>query len=115
MYQFSYLEIAEESGDSARHNERQAIELSIKLLKAAVVAGVQSREAVDALGFVRKLWTLMIEDLASPDNALAPETKARIISIGLWMLKEAEMIRAEKSNNFAGLIEVSDSILVGLQ
>jgi flagellar biosynthesis activator protein FlaF len=115
MYQFSYLEIAEESGGAGRQNERQAVGLSIDLLKAAAAAGAQSRETIEALHYVRKLWSLLIEDLASPGNSLAPELKAKLISIGLWMLKETELIRLEKSDNFNGLIEVSETILAGLQ
>jgi flagellar protein FlaF len=115
MYQFSYAEVLDETPRSARERERQAIEHSIELLRTAEAAGVQSREAVEALLFVRRLWGFFIEDLARPENDLSHALRANLISIGVWVLREVEQIRLEKSSNFKGLIEVSESIRDGLQ
>lgn len=115
MYQFPYAEVLDETPQSARARERQAIEHSIELLQAADMAGVQSREAVDALLFVRRLWSVLIEDLAKSENDLPQQLRADLISIGLWVMREAEQIRLEKSSNFKGIIEVSQSIRDGLQ
>jgi flagellar protein FlaF len=38
-----------------------------------------------------------------------------LISIGLWIMREAEQIRLEKSSNFRGIIEVSTAIRDGLK
>jgi flagellar protein FlaF len=114
MYQFSYAEVLDETPQGARQRERQAIERSIELLQAADAAGAQSREAVEALLFVRKLWGILIEDLAKPENDLPEQLRADLISIGLWIMREAEQIRLEKSTNFKGIIEVSQTIRDGL-
>jgi flagellar biosynthesis activator protein FlaF len=114
MYQFSYAEVLDETPQGARQRERQAIERSIELLQAADAAGAQSREAVEALLFVRKLWGILIEDLAKPENDLPEQLRADLISIGLWVMREAEQIRLEKSTNFKGIIEVSQTIRDGL-
>jgi flagellar biosynthesis activator protein FlaF len=115
MYQFPYAEVLDETPQSARAREREAIERSIELLQAADKAGVQSREAVEALLFVRRLWSVLIEDLAKAENDLPQQMRADLISIGLWVMREAEQIRLEKSSNFKGIIEVSQSIRDGLQ
>lgn len=115
MYQFPYAEVLDETPQSARARERQAIERSIEFLQAADKAGVQSREAVEALLFVRRLWSVLIEDLAKPENDLPQQLRADLISIGLWVMREAEQIRLEKSSNFKGIIEVSQNIRDGLQ
>jgi flagellar protein FlaF len=115
MYQFSYAEVLDETPKSARERERQAIDHSIELLTAAEASGVQSREAVEAILFVRRLWGYFLEDLAKPENDLPQSLRAELISIGLWMLREAEQIRLEKSANFKGLIEVSAAIRDGLR
>jgi flagellar protein FlaF len=115
MYQFPYAEVLDETPQSARAREREAIERSIELLQAADKAGVQSREAVEALLFVRRLWSVLIEDLAKTENDLPQQMRADLISIGLWVMREAEQIRLEKSSNFKGIIEVSQSIRDGLQ
>ena len=115
MYQFPYAEVLDETPQSARAREREAIERSIELLQTADKAGVQSREAVEALLFVRRLWSVLIEDLAKTENDLPQQMRADLISIGLWVMREAEQIRLEASSNFKGIIEVSTAIRDGLQ
>jgi flagellar biosynthesis activator protein FlaF len=61
------------------------------------------------------LWGYLIEDLARPDNDLPQKLRADLISIGLWMMREAEQIRLEASSNFKGLIDVSTAIRDGLE
>lgn len=115
MYQFSYAEVLDETPKDARERERQAIERSIDLLEAAEKAGIESRETIDALLFVRQLWGFFIEDLAKRENDLPQQLRADLISIGLWIVREAEQIRLEKSSNFKGIIEVSRAIHEGLK
>ena len=67
MYKFKYDEVLEDHGQSARKDESTAIEQSIELLRVAEANGVRSREAVEALFYLRRLWTRLIEDLGSPD------------------------------------------------
>jgi flagellar protein FlaF len=115
MYQFSYAEIQTDSVADARDRERQVLCRSIELLEAAAARGPKSREAVDAIIFLNRVWTTFIEDLGNPENALPRELRANLISIGLWLLREAEEVRQGRSNNFEGLIEVSQIIRDGIQ
>jgi flagellar biosynthesis activator protein FlaF len=114
MYRFSYAEILEDTPQTARQRERLALEHSIELLQAAQANGGKSREAVEAIYFVRRLWAFFIEDLAKPDNALPQSLRADLISIGLWIMREADEIRLGNSENFKGLIEVTKLIAEGL-
>jgi flagellar biosynthesis activator protein FlaF len=41
--------------------------------------------------------------------------RANLISIGLWLLREAEEVRQGRSDNVEGLIEVSQIIRDGMQ
>ncbi|TIV62781.1 MAG: flagellar biosynthesis regulator FlaF, partial [Mesorhizobium sp.] len=77
--------------------------------------GPESMEAVEALHFTSRIWTTFVEDLGSSDNALPKELRANLISIGLWLLRETEDIRQGRTNNFEGLIEVSQIIRDGIQ
>lgn len=72
-------------------------------------------QAVEALHFTNRVWTALLEDLSSDENALPKELRANLISIGLWLLRETEDIRQGRSNNFDGLIEVSQIIRDGIQ
>jgi flagellar biosynthesis activator protein FlaF len=114
MYKFSYEETLIESGSRQRENERVAIEQSISLLKSAEKAGPHSREAVDAIIFLNRLWSFFLDDLAKPENGLPDDIRAKLISIGIWMLKEADAISNGRSRNFAALIDVSNVIAEGL-
>ncbi|WP_127522068.1 flagellar biosynthesis regulator FlaF [Mesorhizobium sp. Z1-4] len=115
MYQFSYADIQTDSVADARDRERQLLTRSIELLAKAMESGPKSPDNVEALHFVNRIWTAFLEDLGSDENALPPELRANLISIGLWMLREAEAIRQGRSQNYEGMIEVSQIIRDGIQ
>lgn len=109
-----YAEIQDDAAGDARSREREAIDRSISLLEKARVAGAQSRDALDALHYLDRLWSLLLEDLAHAENQLPKQLRASLISIGIWILREVEAIRAARSQNFEGLIDVSQMIRNGL-
>jgi flagellar protein FlaF len=115
MYQFSYADIQTDSVAYAKDRERQLLTRSIDMLAAAAAVGHNSMEAIEALHFTNRVWTTFVEDLGSSDNALPKELRANLISIGLWLLREAEDIRQGRTDNFEGLIEVSQIIRDGIQ
>jgi flagellar protein FlaF len=115
MYQSLYSEMAAETTASIRDNERQAFEQSITLLRSAQVKGRGSRESVEALLYLSRLWSILLEDLVHPENGLPEELRASLISIGIWMLRRGEEIRLGKHEDFQPLIEVSESICNGLR
>jgi flagellar biosynthesis activator protein FlaF len=115
MYRFSYAEVLDETPQTARARERSALEQCNNLLAAAAEKGAGSRDAIEALLFCRRLWAMLLEDLAHPENQLPQQLRADLISIGLWIMREAEEIRLGRSKNFQGIIDISDVIARGLQ
>ncbi len=115
MYQFSYAEVQLDAVSDAKDRERQLLSRSIDLLVEAREKGPQSIQAVEAIHFLNRVWTVFVEDLAGPENELPRELRANLISIGLWLLREAEEIRQGRSDNIEGLIEVSQIIRDGMQ
>jgi flagellar protein FlaF len=115
MYQFSYAEVLEDNPQESRERERQALEHAVELLKRAKQKGRSSREAIDALYYVRKLWMILIEDLANPENDLPDVLKADLINVGLWVTRETDVISVGKSDNFDGLIDVCGMVRDGLK
>ncbi len=115
MYQKHYSQVLEDSGNESRAREREAFDTAIELLELADREGVDSRACIDALFFVRSLWMILMEDIASPENAFTDELRARIISIGIWMLKRAEDIRLGHSADLQGLIEINSIVRDGLK
>ncbi|TWF53379.1 flagellar biosynthesis regulator FlaF [Neorhizobium alkalisoli] len=115
MYQFSYAEIMEDGVADAKERERQALDRSIELLVAAQREANYSRVTIEALFYTRRVWIRFIEDLKQPDNELAMELRADLISIAIWILKECEKIRKREAANFQGIIDVTTIIRDGLK
>ncbi|MBU1211198.1 MAG: flagellar biosynthesis regulator FlaF [Alphaproteobacteria bacterium] len=115
MYRISYADVLEDDPREVRVREQKALDHSISLMERAEKAGPNSIEAVEAVTFLTKLWSMLIEDLGAPGNDLPKELRAHIISIGIWILKEAENIRSGRSRSFSGLISVSKAIAEGLK
>jgi flagellar protein FlaF len=115
MYQFSYAEVAEESPQEMRGMERQVLDHAIGMLRAAQSKGPGSRELIDALFYYRRLWSIFMDDLANPENELPEELRAGLISIGIWMVKEIELIRSGKANDLTAMIEITEVIRDGLK
>jgi flagellar biosynthesis activator protein FlaF len=109
-----YDEVLGDGLTEARDRERDAINRSVELLERARAAGARSREAVEALHYLDRLWSLLLEDLAHEENRLPKQLRASLISIGIWILREVELLRNEQSDNFTGLIDISQIISSGL-
>ncbi|MCI4678794.1 flagellar biosynthesis regulator FlaF [Rhodoblastus acidophilus] len=114
MYQFTYAEVVDDSPQDMRERERDALARCIDMLEAAEKAGPQSAEARDALTFLRRLWSIFIEDLSSEGNDLPRDLRVQLISIGIWTLKEIERLRSGAKQSFGDLIEINAIIRDGL-
>ncbi len=88
--------------------------MGIDKLAAAKARGGGSPEALEATAFLRHLWTVLVADLSRDDNALPASLKASLISIGLWIRKEVDLIDEGRSANFDGLVEINRIIADGL-
>jgi flagellar protein FlaF len=115
MYKFSYAEILDDSTTEARAREQMAMDRAIELLKLAEERGPSSPEAMTAIQYIQRLWNFLIEDLASPSNALAEQLRADLISIGIWVIREANRILVDPSRTFAALIQVNSTVREGLK
>jgi len=114
MYESTYVSMLEDTAERIRENERRAFDTAITKLKLAQQAGRGTRESVEAMLFVNRLWTILLEDLADQGNGLPDSLKASLISIGIWMLRRAEDIRQGRLDDFSTMIEVSETIRKGL-
>lgn len=114
MYMKHYEQVAEDTSDRIRSNELQAIEHSILLMKKATFVRMAPRETIEAVFFINRLWGVLMEDLASRENELPEELRAKLISIGIWVLRTTEDIRQNRVKNFDSLISISQTIAVGL-
>lgn len=114
MYQQRYAEVASDSPRSAREREKAALQTANAKLAAAKARGALTPEAFEATDFVKRLWTVFIADLSNDENGLPPDLRASLISIGLWIRREADLIDQGKSSNFDGIMDINQLIADGL-
>jgi flagellar protein FlaF len=115
MYEFAYNEVIEDSRQTLRARERHAMDRVISMLRAAQDRGPQSRERVEALFYLRRLWMIFIDDLKDPNNELPDQLRAGIISIGIWMMKEIDRVRGGLTSDLTPMIEINELIRDGLK
>ncbi|MBL0370696.1 flagellar biosynthesis regulator FlaF [Rhizobium sp. KVB221] len=115
MYQFSYAEIMADDVAGSRDREKQVLDRAVELLRLAMQNGRESREAVEALYYTRRVWIAFIDDLRNPENQLPANLRADLISIGVWVLKETDRIRLRQSENFKGIADIITIIRDGLK
>ncbi len=80
-------------------------------LRRARTPGATATDRVRALADNGLLWSTVIGLLADPDNAMAPELRGRLISLG--RVVQAEMER--DAPDFGFLIEINDNVAAGLE
>jgi flagellar protein FlaF len=115
MYEFAYNEVIEDSRQTMRARERQAMDRVIAMLRTAHEKGPGSRERVEALFYLRRLWMIFLNDLNDPNNELPEQLRAGIISIGIWMMKEIDRVRGGATNDLSPMIEINALIRDGLK
>ena len=115
MYHFTYSKVVAEGSQTTRAAEREVLLQSVELMEQAELAGAAAREAIDAVYFVSRLWCHFIEDLGSPDNHLPNDIRARLISIGLFMIRRADSIRNGSETSFRGMIDITRTVAEGLK
>jgi flagellar protein FlaF len=115
MYEISYNEVVEESPQVMRAHEREAMDRVIEMLRTARARGPGTREAIEALFYLRRLWAIFLDDLRNPDNELPERLRAGIVSIGIWMNKEIDRVRSGQSSDLTPMIEINEIIRDGLK
>ena len=115
MYEFAYNDVVEDSHQSMRAREHQALDRVIDLLKRAREKGPDSRERIEAFFYLKRLWSIFIADLNQPENELPPQLRGGLISIGIWMNKEIDRIRGGASDDLTPMIEINEIIRDGLK
>jgi flagellar protein FlaF len=114
MYEFAYNSIVEESSRAMRAQEARALDRVIAQMREAESYGPRSKAGIHALYQLRTLWTVFLDDLNGPDNALPTPLRARLLSIGIWVIKEIERLRTGEADEFSSIIEINQIIRDGL-
>lgn len=114
MLNARYAEIFDDDTDRARQRERIALDESIRLMETAEQDSSSNVARSGAILFSSKLWSVLMDDLADSRNGLSTELRAQLISIGIWLVKELELLRSDPHRKFTDVLAVSRSIRDGL-
>lgn len=110
----SYAEIIEDSAEQGRSSEREALLHSIAVMEDADRDRSNPGKRAMAIYTVNRLWAMMLEDLASPQNGYPPQLRAQIVSIGIFILRQCEVLRSDRTKDFSVIAEISRIIEKGL-
>ncbi len=94
MYEFAYNEVIDDSRQAMRAREHQAMDRVIAMLRAAQAKGPAVARAGRGALLSAPPLAIFLDDLKDPNNELPEQLRAGIISIGIWMMKEIERVRA---------------------
>ena len=104
---------AQKVAESGRDLEIRAISHITRQLADANRPGAGAMDRVHALNGNAKLWSLLINDLSNPDNALPDKVKAGYISIGTFA-RRASLAAMLNSADLATLIRINTDVLEAL-
>ena len=109
----TYDDILLDSGSEARAREAELLGRSAALMRAADGPVATLANRLEAARYAERLWSHLLDDLASPGNALDPALRADLISIGIFVMRaSADAARGEGS--FEGAAAVTEQLRVGL-
>lgn len=115
MYSQAYQDVIEDDQQTARHSERVVIENTIELMEHSEAKSTDRVLRVKALHLTFQVWSYLIDDLSSPENAMPTELKASLISVGIFVLKHLDKMRSDQQLTFQPIIEISETIKKGLK
>lgn len=73
------------------------------------------RELADALLYNRKLWTVFLTSVTSPDHALPATIRQNIANLGLFVMNHTlEISREPRPESLGSLININREIAAGL-
>jgi flagellar biosynthesis activator protein FlaF len=106
----SYDTEIEDGGGHARSREKRALTHGIGLLQKMQAGELTLPEQTDAFLYIRDLWTFFIQDLSNSRNGLPEQLRVQLISIGIWIVKEAERNREAQLSDVEDLVAVNVAI-----
>ncbi|MEM6676684.1 MAG: flagellar biosynthesis regulator FlaF [Pseudomonadota bacterium] len=83
-------------------------------LRAATAPDAPFPALVSAVDANRRLWTTLIADLGSSDNALPEALRAQLISLGIFVLRHGEKV-VRREAEAGPILEINAAVIRGLR
>ena len=88
-------------------------EVTRALMEAANADPKDFKTRINALDWNRRMWSVLANDCAQPQNSLPAPMRAQIISLSLWVSRHSSAVMRGKET-FEPLIEVNRAMMQGL-
>jgi len=106
--------LAEDPGLARGHEHTAMLRLMSEVADISRSSGSPRATAIAACN-LNSVWSAFIEDLASASNDLPSVTRAQLISIGLYVLRQADIMRRGEQVDLRALEEIHASVADGLR
>jgi len=114
MINCAYSDVVEDNQQDARASEREALQRSIQQMQGSNSSLADRQERMRAINYTIRVWNYFLNDLASSENQSTNETKATLISIGIFILRHLDNMRKDDSLQFDVVLEISETIIEGM-
>jgi flagellar protein FlaF len=105
---------ASTQAESPRETEyRLFAQVTLALMEAAKADPNDLGARIDALDWNRRVWTVLSDDCANPENGLPAPLRASIISLGIWVSRHTSAV-IRRQEEIEPLIGVNRLIMQGL-
>jgi flagellar biosynthesis activator protein FlaF len=100
--------------ETPRDREYRAFgQATAQLLDAERAGRAAIGQRAEALGFNRRLWSLLAADCAQPENTLPATLRAQIISIALFVDRHSSAVMRDGAE-IEPLVDINRAIMEGL-
>ena len=105
---------ASTQAESPRQTEyRLFAQVTLALMEAAKADPSDVTARIDALDWNRRVWTVLGDDCANPQNGLPAPLRASIISLSMWVNRHTSAV-IRRQEHIEPLIDVNRMIMQGL-
>ena len=87
---------------------------ALRYVNGLLAASRDLRSRAVALEKTHRLWSILVRDLGSPGNALPPDLRANLISLGLWAQRECDA-RLNDAKSLEPLMALHRDLIEGLE
>lgn len=106
---------AAQRAESPRDTEYRLFgEVTRALLEASAAEPTDFNTRIKALDWNRRLWSALATDCANDGNGLAPQVRASIVTLSIWVAKHSSAVM-RREEEFDPLIDVNRLIMQGLR
>lgn len=114
MINSAYSDVVEDDQQHARASERKILQHSIQQMQDSDRSHADRQARMRAINYTIRVWNYFLNDLSSVENQSTNETKATLISIGIFILRHLDNMRKDDSLQFDLVLEISETIIEGM-